>query len=341
MAQELARIERVDIREVWPYEAANFTPWLAEHLSELGEALGLDLELLSREAPVGGFSLDILARDVVRGYPVVIENQLEATDHTHLGQLLTYAAGYDANVVVWIAREFSDEHREALDLLNRRTDEKSEFFGVVVEVWKIGDSRPAPHFRVVSAPNDWRKQNVRPALTGKGERYRKFFQALVDVLRENHRFTDGRKGSPQLSSRHWIDLNWCFFHSGYGGVGYNLSFPRGNKARVELYVGTGDKAFNKHLFDSLKEAREGIESEIEGSLEWERLDDQKDSRISAVRQGSIYDPPETLEEIRGWMVERLLAFKQTFGPRLDESIRIAEHRAEEGSHAASGDDDPS
>ena len=144
--QELATIERVkDIRSIWPNEADNFTPWLADNLSALGKALVLDLDLedVVKEAPVGTFKLDIRTRVVGSGRPVVIENQLGSTDHSHLGQLLTYAAGFDANVIVWIAEEFKDEHREALDLLNRRTDEESEFFGVVVEVWKIDDSRPA------------------------------------------------------------------------------------------------------------------------------------------------------------------------------------------------------
>ena len=138
----LAKIQRVDLREIWPNEAADFTPWLAENLSELGRVLGLDLELQAQEAPVGGYSLDVLARDVGSGGEVVIENQLGTTDHSHLGQLITYAAGFDARVAVWIAREFKSEHREALDLLNRRTGEDSQFFGVEIELWKI-DGFPA------------------------------------------------------------------------------------------------------------------------------------------------------------------------------------------------------
>ena len=126
---DLATIQRVDdLRGVWSNEAADFTPWLAENIGVLGDALGMDLEVGAQEASVGSYALDILAHDG-NGRQVVIENQLEATDHTHLGQLLTYAAGFDANVIVWIARNFQDEHREALDLLNRRTGEDTEFFG--------------------------------------------------------------------------------------------------------------------------------------------------------------------------------------------------------------------
>ena len=191
--QQLATIERVDLREIWPREASDFTPWLAEHISELGEALSMDLKMESSEAPVGGYSLDILARDPNIGL-VAIENQLEETNHTHLGQLLTYAAGYDASTMVWIAKAFRDEHRAALDLLNARTDEDTQFFGVEVELWKIDGSRPAINFKLVSTPNEWRKQTAVSAGTGgkvseRGERYRAFFQELIDELRETHRFT--------------------------------------------------------------------------------------------------------------------------------------------------------
>ena len=313
--QELSRIESVDIREIWQDEASNFTPWLANHISTLGEALGLEIELQSTEAPVGGYSLDILAREVGRDRQVIIENQLGTTDHSHLGQLLTYAGGYDANIVIWVARNFRDEHREALDLLNRHTDEEIEFFGIAVEVWRIDGSRPAPHFRVVSAPNDWRKQSVTSrradgtaGLSERNQRYRAFFQELIDRLREEHRFTNATKGQPQ---------SWYTFSAGLGRVGFNASFAAGARYRVEVYIDR-DKDWNEQLFDKLFASKEDIESELGEELFWERLDNRKACRISAVRQGSIDDGPDTLAEIRDWMIERLLAFKRVFGPRLAE-----------------------
>ena len=126
--------------KAWPKEAQDFTPWLAENIAELGEALGMDLELQGTEAAVGSLRLDILATESNQGRPVIIENQLGVTDHGHLGQLLTYAAGFDAGVVIWVTRHFRDEHRQALDWLNQRTGEETQFFGVVVELWQIGDS---------------------------------------------------------------------------------------------------------------------------------------------------------------------------------------------------------
>ena len=309
--QELSTIKNVDIREAWPNEAANFTPWLAEHISELGEALGLDLESTGVEAPVGNYKLDILARD--RDRPVAIENQLGETDHTHLGQLLTYMAGYDASVAIWIAGKFRDEHREALDLLNRRTDGESEFFGVVVELWQIDDSRPAPHFRVVSAPNNWGKQTKAKSQDGVASElsqlYSQFFQGLVDNLGQGHDIPQARK----VNGR-----SYQSFRTRYGGSGYGTLFSTkdGGRAQVEVYIDCGDKALNEERFNQLESEREEIESEIGGNFDWERLEDRKACRISVVRPGSIRDNPKNLDEIRSWMIEKLSAFKKTFGPRL-------------------------
>ena len=313
--QELATIERVDIRSIWPSEPADFTPWLAENLSALGKALGLDLELQSQEAPVGGYSLDILAHDG-NGRSVIIENQLGLTDHDHLGKLLTYAAGFDANVMVWIAKQFRDEHREALDLLNHRTDEGTEFFGVEVELWKIDESRPAVNFNLVSTPNEWRKQTVRSArtdrnVTERSEKYRKFFQGLIDSLREEHRFTNARKGQPQ---------SWYSFSSGNTGFAYGANFNADGRARVELYIDSGEQERNKRTFDRFEEQKELFESKLGEPLVWERLENRRASRVSIRREGSIDDDPDTLDGLQGWMVEKLLDFKRVFGPKLTELV---------------------
>ena len=149
------RIERLDVREVWGDEAADFTPWLVENLDVLSEELGMDLKLLEQEKAVGSFYLDILAKDATDGTLVAIENQLEWTDHSHLGQLLTYSAKCDTGAAVWIAPEFRYEHRETINRLNEWTGDKIAFYGVEVKVVRIGDSPPAPDFRVVAAPNGW------------------------------------------------------------------------------------------------------------------------------------------------------------------------------------------
>ena len=178
---ELSRLKRVDLRAAWPDEAAHFTPWLAqqENLELLGETLGMPLELEATERSVGPFAADILCKDPVSERWVLIENQLEQTDHTHLGQIITYAAGLNAVTVIWIARKFVEEHRAALDWLNEITAEGTDFFGVEVELWRIGDSpQVAPKFNIVSKPNAWSKQ-VSKAARGSGQwDEESFFTAL-------------------------------------------------------------------------------------------------------------------------------------------------------------------
>ena len=292
--RELGRIEKIeDLSKAWPHEAADFTPWLAEHISELGDALGLEIELQEQEAPVGSFSLDLLARESVTDRTVIIENQLKPTDHGHLGQLLTYAGGYDANVIIWLAKNFRDEHRQALDWLNQRTDEDTEFFGIAVELWKIDDSRPAPHFNVLSAPNEWQretKHSVRDAKKSERSlRYQAFFQKLADALR----------GRGLTNARKALAESWFSFSAGHGGrVQYGAVFGHGNTARVELYIRHTEREWNKELYDRLEEQKESIESELKASLVWQKLDHRTASRISVQRQGSIDDDEKTQAEIR-------------------------------------------
>ena len=313
---ELAKIERLpDLRTTWPNEAQHFTPWLADNIGELREASGMDLELQQTEAPVGGYSLDILATDLGSRRPVIIENQLETTDHSHLGQLLTYAAGFDAEAVVWVTREFRDEHRQALDWLNQRTGEDTQFFGVTVELWRIGDSLPAPHFNVVATPNGWRKETVRrsditesPSRSERSERYGSFFQGLIDVLREKHRYTNARKGQPQ---------NWYSFAIGYSHLTYGANFTGQREARVELYIDFPESDKNVNVLEELQQYQEEIHSKL-GILDWQRLENRRACRIALVRRGSIDDDDDNLAEIQTWMVDNLLKFKHVFGPRLAE-----------------------
>ncbi len=270
--------------------------------------------LQGHEAPVGPFSLDLLARDLGRDRTVIVENQLEATDHDHLGKLLTYAAGYDAGAVVWIAAEFREQHRQALDWLNQRSDQNTEFFGVVLEALRIDDSRPAYNFKIVASPNEWRKAAIAPGggePSERAEAYRAFFQGLIDRLRDQHAFTKARKAQGQ---------NWYSFASGIQGVSYGAAFALGGRVRAEVYIDRGDVAENKALFDALAAHRDPLEAQFGEPLEWERLDDRRASRIAVYRPGSIEDDPQRIEEARGWVIDRLLRLKTVFGPRLTTLI---------------------
>ena len=159
MSTPLVRLEPVDLRGVWSDEAKNFTPWLADNLDVLETTLEIGLELEGVEETVGRFKADIICKDTddPAARRVLIENQLEQTDHNHLGQLLTYAAGLEAVTIIWIAKKFQEEHRAAIDWLNEITGKGIFFFGLEIELWRIEDSPPAPKFNIVSKPNDWSK----------------------------------------------------------------------------------------------------------------------------------------------------------------------------------------
>ena len=317
----LAKIERVGLREAWPNEARNFTPWLAKNITELGEALGMNLELQETEASVGDYSLDVLATDLNENRPVVIENQLEATNHAHLGQLLTYAAGYDANVIVWLTREFRDEHRAALDWLNQRTGEDTEFFGVVVELFKIGTSPYAPHFKVVATPNEWRKSRVRSkqdSLSPRDELSRNFRLSLSEKMKASGIFI--RAFRSQSSARylvieHAIERAW-----------YAAIWHHGNPG-LELYVDRrGDEGpqWNQMIFESLELDRESIESalvepRLGERLAWEpAVGNRRHTRIALYRDGDVFKDAESWGEFQDWMIQKLHKFRQEITPRLKQ-----------------------
>jgi hypothetical protein len=317
MNDALGKLLRVDPRSIWKHEAHDFTPWLVENIDLLGEVLGMELEVTEREADVGDFSVDIFARDLGRDRLVVIENQLEATDHSHLGQLITYAAGVEASVVIWISREFREEHRQALDWLNRGDGATTEYFGVVVELLKVDESKPAVSLRLIASPNDWSRRSKRgpgiDEISGKRSSYQEFFQALIDQLREKHRFTNAKAGQPQ---------NWYSFSSGTKGFTYAMSFAQSGELRAEIYIDRFDRAKNEAAFDALAAHKGAIETEFGEQLRWERLENRRACRIACYATGAIDDSAEQLEQHRKWAVEHLLKFKQVFGPRVADLAKV-------------------
>lgn len=309
---DLGQLSRIDPREVWKGEATDFTPWLAANLDRLAEVLGIELELTQREASVGSFSVDLVARDLGRDRVVIIENQLEPTDHTHLGQIITYAAGLEAGVVIWISREFREEHRQALDWLNRVHEGHTEFFGVLLELLRVDHSKPAVNFRLVAFPNQWSRSAATKAnteISTKQAAYQQFFQQVLDELRQKHKFTNARAAQPQ---------NWYSFSSGVRGFSWGLSFALGGRVRAELYIDTPDAEQNEELLNHLMKNRAAIEKDFGEPLAWERLDEKRACRVACYRPGTIEESSEKLEEIHSWAVDRLLRFKRVVGPYLRE-----------------------
>lgn len=303
---DFGKIEKVPLKDVWLGEATHFTPWLAQNLEVLSDRLGMDLELETIEAGAGDFSVDITARDPSTSKLVVIENQFGATDHRHLGQIITYSSVLNAGVVVWIAELIRPEHKAAIDFLNQNLKEGLQFYAVEVSVIRIGDSKPAITLNIVSmptqAPNvpvDGSEQSSETK-----EKYRSFFQQLIDDLRQNHRFTNARAGQPQ---------NWYTFSSENSRLfKYSASFASGGRVRVEVYIDCGNKEKNEQVFDCLLATKDEIEREFGSPLSWERLETRKGCRVAIYRDGDIDAESDVLAEIRNWTIEKLLKFKSVF-----------------------------
>jgi Domain of unknown function (DUF4268) len=300
---ELGRLERVALREAWPDEARNFTPWLADdtNLGLLGEALGIQLELETTERAVGPFSADILAKEVGTDRWVLVENQIEPTDHKHLGPLLTYAAGLEARTIIWVAESFREEHRAALDFLNSATTDEFGFFGVQIELFRIGQSDYAPSFTVIAKPNAWSrraqaaKQVAEGSLSPTQEVSREFWQSMID----NAAFA-----YPQLSGKSPSKLSWQAAETIRSSKGFMVSsdsaFTMQSRLRVEAYLG-GTLA--KAAFQELQEFKAEIEAAFGNSLEWEELPSGQDSRIAFYMDGKQdRTQKSSWPEIQKWLL---------------------------------------
>ena len=311
----LGKLEKVDLRDIWMSESAHFTPWLArdENLLILGDTLGLELELEAQEKAVGPFRADILCKDLGTNAWVLVENQLERTDHSHLGQLLTYASGLEAVTIVWIAARFTEEHRSTLDWLNRITDETFRFFGVEVELWRIGDSPAAPRFNIVSKPNNWNKLVTQAAraiddaeLTGTKSLQLSYWSALGAVLvARGGALAKERKPQPQ---------SWMAYSIGRTGFSVNASMARPKRlVRAELYMSGGNA---KAWFHLLHAQREEVEQVLGYALDWEELPEGKDTRISIALPDS--DPEDEADWLRQheWLAARLNELHNVFVNRV-------------------------
>lgn len=306
----LGKLTSVELRKVWESEAGNFTPWLAEdeNLALLGQKIGLDdLELEAQEKNVGPFRADILAKDSTNGNWVLIENQLERTDHTHLGQLITYAAGLKAASIVWVADRFTEEHRAALDWLNEVTDERINFFGLEIELWRIGESQVAPKFNMVCKPNEWTKSPpfVDKGLSETGKLYLAYWTALREYLQSNSKI---RMGKPHPNM-------WTTFPVGRSGFYLTVAISRLKEfVQVQLVIYGPDHVAYFHL---LREQETEIEAKLAVQMEWRELPDGKESHV---RQNFAFDP----SNVEDWPVqhetirERLEAFREVFSPMVKE-----------------------
>ena len=308
---KLGTIKKIDLRDVWSSEASDFTPWLAkdENIALLGEAIGLELEVESQEKNVGPFRADILARDLTSNHYVLIENQLEQTNHNHLGQIMTYAAGLDAFSIIWIAKSFTEEHRAALDWLNRITEENINFFGIEIEVIQIGDSLPAPQFKVVAKPNDWSKSVRSSASTGELTdtklKQQQYWTEFKEYVEKNGSPFKVQKPSPQ----HWTNI-------ALGRSNFYLSLTVNSQSHIiciNLEIG-GARA--KEHFDKLRDLYEEDSKEhISADIEWLRLDDRKSCMVKLSKSFNFTDE-SSRDEQYAWFVEYVKKYISYFRPKV-------------------------
>lgn len=305
-------LKKYSMKEVFKQEAQVFTPWLAEKINELGETLGIELDVKQVEAPVGSYSADILAEDLTSSTNVIIENQFDKSDHTHLGKMLTYAAGYNVSKVIWVADHFTEEHLSAINWLNERTDANTGFFAITVEVIQIDDSEKAYQFRIIAQPDSWQRKSKASAasVSPKEEKYTSFFLDMLSEL---------KKKKLQVPNQLKFG-NYCRFSSGLANASYYVSFTGAKKVRIELTLYREDYNVPNLLYDELQKQKEEIEKEIGFLLEWEPQDDTKQSRIAFYFNGTIDDKPEDLIMIKQQSIENLLKFQGVFNPRLKAII---------------------
>lgn len=310
MIPKLGKVIQVDVRQAWPNEAKHFTPWLAspDGMELLQEALGMDLEVEAIEQFVGPFRADILAKrtDTTDEHWVLIENQLDRTDHRHLGQLLTYAAGLKAATIVWVAQDFAEEHRAALDWLNDITSDNYQFFGLQIELWQIGSSDPAPMMNILSEPNEWTRAVQHSADASVSDlklQQQRFWQGVRAVLLDRKSIVRPQKAHPQ----HWAD-----YSLGRSGAWLCATVNKGKKVlSVDLSLrGPPGKVWH----DELEAKKAEIEARFNQPLSWQRLDGRKQSRVALTRENT--DPTNETDwpAQHAWVADHLERFHTIFKP---------------------------
>lgn len=308
---KLGKIKEVDIRSVWPHEQYDFSKWLAdeENIRALGEEMNLSLTDVDTEQFVGSYRCDIICKDELTGKSVLIENQLEQTNHDHLGKIITYASGLDASVVVWIVAKARDEHASAIEWLNKHTDDEISFFLIEVHAYTIGDSAPAPMFKIVEQPNDFAK--TVKAIAHKGELNEtqtnriQFWTQFNDVIEQRGKPFNKRKAT----SDHWYSV-------AIGSSQCHISIDLVNKEhRIRVGVWVPD---NKELYDCFYEHKDEIEDSAGCNFVWDRLDNKKAAIICTYIPGLNYNKQENYPELMNKIVDLVIVMRSAFTPFINK-----------------------
>lgn len=306
MSNEFGRLEEItDLRDYWKNEASDFTPWLAkeENISLLSEAIGLDITVEERESNVGDFNVDIYASETETDRKIIIENQLEATNHDHLGKLITYASGKEANIIIWIVKEAREEHRAAIEWLNNHTDKEIGFFLCEIKIYKIENSKPAVKFEVIQRPNEWAKEVKNNDLNPTEQLRYEYWTAYNDYAFKN---TEYKKEFKEIapSKRPHMGLR-------IGRANCNIEVwqtRKDNSIKIELRIYD-----NSELFDELHDKKADIEKEAEIKFDWQKLPKNNEKICRIITQKSVeFDNKEKWNEQFDWIIDTVIKMKKTF-----------------------------
>lgn len=293
-----------DLRTVWPHEALDFTPWLSQddNISLLADAVGLEITVDETESPVGDFNVDIYASETGADRKIIIENQLEDTNHDHLGKLITYASGKSADIVIWVVKHAREEHKAAIEWLNNHTDDKIGFFLCEIKLYKIGASEPAVKFEVIEKPNDWTKEVKKNESISEIQRRRyNYWVAFEDFAFQNAQFAKNfNRRRPPIT--HWMDF-------GVGSPDCHIAVSQiqtRDELAVELYIND-----NKELFKSLLQHKDDIEAATGLSFDWRELPERRASRIVVQKSAALGNQSEWSEQFK-WLIDVMPKVKAEF-----------------------------
>lgn len=301
---ELGILKTVTPRQKWNNEARDFTPWLANNIAELNKALGLELEVENTEVSVGPYSADILAKDTGTDNYVVIENQLEKTNHDHLGKAITYASVLDASMIIWIATDFTEEHKKSLDWLNDHTNDEISFYGVQLELWQIDESKAALRFNVISKPNQAVRQAARSKanedLSDKRKFQFDFWSKFKEKLAKTKKIPSLQTPRPQ----YWFDvtLGKSYIHIS------NTCNTDDNTVGVRIYIGN---KIADIMLPFLESKKDEIEASIGQKLIWNPNPDNRD-KVIILQHTTDFDDEKKLDESLNWLVDYTIKFRETF-----------------------------
>lgn len=298
---DLGKLTRIrDIRSIWAHERFDFSAWLLENGDYLSDVLEIDLELDRAEEPVGDFSLDLIGRDLTNDAVLIVENQLEVSDHSHLGQVLLYAAGTGAGTIVWISPQFRAEHRQAINWLNENTGDDFHFFAVELTAVQVDDSRPAGLLTLAVQPSEWQKRVREKAdasrLSGVGKFYADFWPLFIQRAGQEHpdwvRKRSGVRGE-----------SWIATPSVVSGTSINACFAKGRRLKNELYIDTFDADKNLELLRALEAQRETLEGVYGRPLTFEELPGRQVTRVAEYLDDADVKETDRYDEFIDWFID--------------------------------------